>query len=669
MLFGSCPGLFAIEKAGTLFVEVDAASLAPGRLNPGATWMNNGPYSNFTAVGNPLVGKIATAPAVIFDGNDDAFVGADPAPEGLTGIDPTRSIEAWVFNPAIASEETVVAWGHRGTPDGGNMAFNYGNHGNFGAVGHWGGCCHDVGWIDNDFTPGAPEAGQWHLLAYTYDGETTRVYSDGTLWNEEDTLELWGGLNTYPEPPIAIASQWNDVDPTVLNGGLKGSLGIGRLRIHDGVLTEAQILANYNEEKGAFPKVEPPQPPTPAPIPRGPIHRYSFNEPSQADAGGATINDSVGNAHGIVKGEGSQLTGSGLQLDGGDQNTAAYVDLPNGLISKLTDVTIESWLTIEGTDSWARVFDFGNNNPGGDDGELTDPGDDNGGNTQGMDYLMLSAARGTNTVQHRLEMRNVDDGNAITTIDFDDDPEGVNHYVVVYDSDGDPLTGQPVLSAYAEGRLVGSSTTAITLEDINDVNNWLGRSNWTNDANLAGTYDEFRIYDYALTDDQVLGNFNAGPSKINTPGDLDGDGDCDATDIDLLGAAIRSGSTEAKFDINGDGRVDGADHATYIADVKHTWLGDSNLDGEFSSSDFVFVFTVGEYEDAIVGNSGWGDGDWNFDGDFNSSDFVAAFTQGGYEKGPLPGAVAGVPEPTSVVLMGTAVGCLLIARRGRRRKG
>jgi hypothetical protein len=172
-----------------------------------------------------------------------------------------------------------------------------------------------------------------------------------------------------------------------------------------------------------------------------------------------------------------------------------------------------------------------------------------------------------------------------------------------------------------------------------------------------------------LTDDQVLGNFQAGPNTVNigNTGDFDDDGDSDATDIDLLGGAIRTGSTDVKFDVNNDGQVNDADFQTHISVTKHTWLGDANLDGVFSSSDFVAVFQIGEYEDAVAGNSGWAEGDWNHDADFTSGDFVAAFQQGGYEKGPRPG-VAGIPEPTTAGLLSAAVILVAAARlRSRRR--
>ena len=75
----------------------------------------------------------------------------------------------------------------------------------------------------------------------------------------------------------------------------------------------------------------------------------------------------------------------------------------------------------------------------------------------------------------------------------------------------------------------------------------------------------------------------------------------------------------------------------------NTYVGDSNLDGEFNSSDFVVVFTAGKYESGEAAT--YAEGDWNGDMLFNSSDFVAAFGQGGYERGPKPAAV---PEPSSM---------------------
>jgi hypothetical protein len=167
--------------------------------------------------------------------------------------------------------------------------------------------------------------------------------------------------------------------------------------------------------------------------------------------------------------------------------------------------------------------------------------------------------------------------------------------------------------------------------------------------------------------------------SIVTPvpkGDFDGNGLLDASDIDLLSASI----TEVpelcltpnppewcqdvivggrRFDVNQDGTTNDSDRGVWIKELRKTWIGDANMDGEFSSADFVSVFQIGEYEDGIVENSTWSKGDWNGDFDFTSSDFVQAFQDGGYEKGPRA-AGAAVPEPASfaMVMVGlVAVAC------------
>ena len=135
--------------------------------------------------------------------------------------------------------------------------------------------------------------------------------------------------------------------------------------------------------------------------------------------------------------------------------------------------------------------------------------------------------------------------------------------------------------------------------------------------------------------------------------DVNGDGACDVNDIDDLSVAVRNGSTEARFDTNQDGFVDEADRGFWIEDLMNTWSGDSNLDNEFNSTDFVIVFQAESFETGKPAT--WATGDWNGDGAFDSSDFVTAFVAGGYNKGVRP-AVAAVPEPSS--LIGLAIGTL-----------
>ena len=141
-------------------------------------------------------------------------------------------------------------------------------------------------------------------------------------------------------------------------------------------------------------------------------------------------------------------------------------------------------------------------------------------------------------------------------------------------------------------------------------------------------------------------------------GDFDRDGERTASDLDELSRQLRSNSNDLVFDINFDRKLTESDRTQWIQQVARTRLGDSNLDGEFNSSDFVLVFLAGEYEDGIHENSGWASGDWNGDGDFTTSDLVAAFGLGIFEQTER---VTVVPEPTAGFLM-----CLVLLINRRR---
>ena len=96
--------------------------------------------------------------------------------------------------------------------------------------------------------------------------------------------------------------------------------------------------------------------------------------------------------------------------------------------------------------------------------------------------------------------------------------------------------------------------------------------------------------------------------------------------VNPLSADLESWGTKDAWRASGQlGGTPGADGAAQV-------LGDSNRDGVFDSSDLVAVFTAGEYEDDVAGNSTFEEGDWNGDGDFDSSDLVAAFQAGTYQS-------------------------------------
>lgn len=202
---------------------------------------------------------------------------------------------------------------------------------------------------------------------------------------------------------------------------------------------------------------------------------------------------------------------------------------------------------------------------------------------------------------------------------------------------------------------------------------------WANRLRPVG-YTDFEAEDYTDEEIESLAYFDDFPLEIDSggrlthggagdivfgglvdsvTGDFNGDMMLDVQDINLLTEASASGKNEVAFDLTGDDLVDAADVKTWIKDLKTSWLGDANVDGEFNSGDLVQVFAGGKYEQEAAAN--WEQGDWNGDGLFDSGDLVTAFADGGYEQGPPARAM--VPEPSGIALLLTAMAGLLLLRR------
>jgi hypothetical protein len=554
------PRQTGVANAGTLYVD-----LRPSGLTSDATsWTNRTGQGDFSAEGTPsYVANVANTgvPGVQFFGTN-AFVGPSSTEDLEAAND--RSIEVWAFNPTIAPEETLVSWAHRGGPNRTGMAFSYGGNADYGAASQWG---EDVGWS------GIPLRGVWHYLAYTYGGtndSVVRVYADGVLKN---TRSYANPLETYAGFPIRIGAQAaDDGSASVYGQALNGYIGL--VRVHGGALsandiknnflygmeltdpgelqgitlrlstnsligvpnrTQASVFANYAtrnyyfvnslstfessntnvatvDPSGLVIATAPGTAKSPLPtrakrtlkhcrssphFPAKLVHRYGFNEA----AGSTTVEDLVGTADGLVKGEGAVFDGAGQLILPGTTTSAAdppagYVDLPNGIISSLENASFEAWVTWDNpaAGGWQRIFDFGTS-AGGEDVV-----DGNGG------YLFLSPAGNANL---RFAVR--DPATAAEPVQATASrplPSGVEVYVAVsynYAANQSRL--------YSNAVVVASGTAPVALSTINDVNNWLGRSQW-NDGMFAGKFNEFRIWEGALTEQEVAASMASGPNAL-----------------------------------------------------------------------------------------------------------------------------------------------------------
>lgn len=201
----------------------------------------------------------------------------------------------------------------------------------------------------------------------------------------------------------------------------------------------------------------------------GPTHRYSFSETANANAEDAEFRDSIGTAHGTVRGAGGSFSGTRLILAGGPSTDAAYGDLPNALLSQNStnnggtgEFAIETWVKITGSRTWSRVFDIGSSTTDDGTGEVIFPAP--GG--EGRDYLEYSAQIGDDVNNRRLELRNEDPaGGGIVTADVPTSTFNTDHQVLVSWKES---TGQ--VRVYENGADIGGLTTDDAMSDINDVN-------------------------------------------------------------------------------------------------------------------------------------------------------------------------------------------------------
>src|SRR5688572_1516252 len=251
--FAAALSLWLPELHAAVLVDLDATSLPTGPL---ASWSNTGTVGGtFASAGSvvPEVVQTNGVKGINFNtggggANGTHYVGPT-APTSITAAG-SRTVEAWILNPTIGNEETIVAWGRRGGPDGSNASYLHGSNGIFGAVGQWGEGP-DVSW--NGFYA----TNRWTYLAFTYDpnDNTTRVYKDGVLAQSEThaaPINTWDVDNTAAGLPLPFrVGRQNNANGTA-DAAASPTLFIGRVRVHDTTLDAAAIAAKMEAEKAAF---------------------------------------------------------------------------------------------------------------------------------------------------------------------------------------------------------------------------------------------------------------------------------------------------------------------------------------------------------------------------------------------------------------------------------
>ena len=255
------------------------------------------------------------------------------------------------------------------------------------------------------------------------------------------------------------------------------------------------------------------------------VLHWSFTNAPGAAPAGTTNYDLVSGAPAIVRGNGATYTGNALRIPGGTtgnvavNSMSAYIDLPNGIVSSETNITIEIWATPLSAPNWARIFDSGRAAQAGDGlgapGEYTGtPGTPAPGTTQSLDDIMLSAAIGTDITQQRFEAVL---GGVTTTLDANlATVAGVEHHYAITFTDGAGAytTNGGRWQWYRDGDAIAFLDVSNHLAAIQDVNDWLGRSQWSADSLANNDYAEVRISNMAMSRGQILANYLLGPNYV-----------------------------------------------------------------------------------------------------------------------------------------------------------
>src|SRR5262249_37366854 len=167
--------------------------------------------------------------------------------------------------------------------------------------------------------------------------------------------------------------------------------------------------------------------------------------------------------------------------------TAPYIALPAGLLTTMTNVTIETWATwlganAGGATTWQRIFDFGDSTKGGTA--------QNGGVGQDALYLTVRDGGGNSRWDCFIPA-----GGGPETALFGPGalPIGKQvHLTMIY------APNRRQSSYYINGIPVAKGDAANPLSNLSpNANNWLGASQW-NDPPFHGSISEIRIYEGVL---------------------------------------------------------------------------------------------------------------------------------------------------------------------------
>lgn len=216
------------------------------------------------------------------------------------------------------------------------------------------------------------------------------------------------------------------------------------------------------------------------------IHRFSFTD----------TKDLVGKAEAVLKGAAKVADGK-LVLENGDKTATdaalSYVEFKAPILPASGSVSLVTWFQGKENPGFARILNLGTTSDGA-----------------GSAFIYITPRTGDGMGRAAISAT---DTATKTAVDFEPIDDGKAHCLAVV-IDG---TAKKI-RVYVDGKEVGEKGgTALgenTLDKVKATSNWIGKSSFDNDAGLTGSIDELRVYDNALTAEEVKAISTAGADKL-----------------------------------------------------------------------------------------------------------------------------------------------------------
>ncbi|HOL87851.1 MAG TPA: hypothetical protein PK965_01330 [Anaerohalosphaeraceae bacterium] len=213
-------------------------------------------------------------------------------------------------------------------------------------------------------------------------------------------------------------------------------------------------------------------------------HRYSFT----SDA-----SDSVGGANGTLVNN-PVISAGQIQFFGGTDAAGAYVNLPASTIAINTypALTLELWATQNTNNPFTMTASFG----------------DTWSNGYGRDYVMFATGAQGDNLGSRVAIANTPNSsnpwNYETGVDGPEYADGKQYHYVL-------TVSGTTISYYINGVLIVSATGDDVLANISTAKAYLGKGVYSVDQTWTGLVNEYRIYNHAFGEPQLILSNQLGP--------------------------------------------------------------------------------------------------------------------------------------------------------------